>query len=103
MIIMTKKKSEVILPSKSSGKKKTKKSSKKTAKSNMNLYSSLAYKHRAKQEANARRRAEELAKLPKEPVKRFFARLHPKRVFKWWFSKRGQNAIFKFIFFSLSC
>lgn len=97
MIIMTKKKSEVILPSKSSGKKKTKKSSKKTAKSNMNLYSSLAYKHRAKQEANARRRAEELAKLPKEPVKRFFARLHPKRVFKWWFSKRGQKAIFKFI------
>ena len=62
----------------------------------MNLYSSLAYKHRAKKEANARRRAEELAKLPKEPVKRFFARLHPKRVFKWWFSWRGQKAILKF-------
>ena len=66
---MTKKKSEVILPS------KKRKSSKKTAKSNMNLYSSLSYRHRAKQEANSRRRAEELAKLPKEPVKRFFARL----------------------------
>ncbi|MBR2994436.1 penicillin-binding protein [Candidatus Saccharibacteria bacterium] len=88
---MTKKKSEVILPKKS----KKAKSSKKTAK-NMNLYSSLAYKHRAKKEANARRRAEELAKLPKEPVKRFFARLHPKRVFKWWFSWRGQKAILKF-------
>ncbi|MBR3131832.1 transglycosylase domain-containing protein [Candidatus Saccharibacteria bacterium] len=90
---MGKKKSEVILPSK----KKAKKTSKKTAKkSNLNLYSSLAYKHRAKKEANARRRAEELAKLPKEPIKRFFARLHPKRVFKWWFSWRGQKAILKF-------
>ena len=87
---MTKKKSEVILPKKS---KKAKSS--KTAKK-MNLYSSLSYKHRAKKEANARRRAEELAKLPKEPVKRFFARLHPKRVFKWWFSWRGQKAILKF-------
>ena len=93
---MAKKKSEVILPSKD---KKTTKSSKKTAKaakSNLNLYSSLSYKHKAKKEANARSRAEELAKLPKEPVKRFFARLHPKRVFKWWFSWRGQKAILKF-------
>ena len=90
---MAKKKSEVILPKKN----KKAKSSKKTAKKNMNLYSSLSYKHRAKKEANARRRAEELAKLPKEPVKRFFARLHPKRVFKWWFSWRGQKAILKFI------
>lgn len=91
---MVKKKSEVILPSKE---KKTSKASKKTAKSNLNLYSSLSYKHKAKKEANARRRAEELAKLPKNPVKRFFARLHPKRVFKWWFSWRGQKAILKFL------
>ena len=63
----------------------------------MKLYSSLSYKHKAKKEADARRRAEELAKLPKEPVKRFFARLHPKRVFKWWFSKRGQKTIWKTI------
>ena len=90
---MVKKKSEVILPR---NKKRAKKSSSKTAKSNMNLYSSLTYKHRAKKEANSRHRAEELAKLPKNPVKRFFARLHPKRVFKWWFSWRGQKAILKF-------
>ena len=89
---MVKKKSEVILPSKD---KKTSKTSKKTAKSNLSLYSSLSYKHKAKKEANARRRAEELAKLPKDPVKRFFARLHPKRVFKWWFSWRGQKTILK--------
>ena len=77
--------------------KKTIKLPKKTAKKKMNLYSSLSYKHRVKKEADARRRAEELAKLPKEPVKRFFARLHPKRVFKWWFSKRGQKTIWKTI------
>lgn len=90
---MVKKKSEVILPR---NKKGAKKSSKTAKKSNMNLYSSLSYRHRAKKEANSRRRAEELAKLPKNPVKRFFARLHPKRVFKWWFSWRGQKAILKF-------
>ena len=80
-----------------SQKKKTAKQPKKTATKNMKLYSSLSYKHKAKKEADARRRAEELAKLPKEPVKRFFARLHPKRVFKWWFSKRGQKTIWKTI------
>ncbi len=90
---MVKKKSEVILPR---NKKRAKKSSSKTAKSNMSLYSSLSYKHRAKKESRSRRHAEELAKLPKNPVKRFFARLHPKRVFKWWFSWRGQKAILKF-------
>ncbi len=106
---MAKKKSEKILPTKKNDSSKTKKkksnfhlpkakNSKKTAKrkTNMNLYSSLAYKHRSKVEANSRRRAEELSKLPKNPVKRFFARLAPKRVFKWWFSWRGQKAILKF-------
>ena len=52
-------------------------------------------KRKAKKELAARRRAEDLATLPKEPIKRFFARLHPKRVFKWWFSWRGQKAILK--------
>ena len=88
---MNKKKSEVILPTV----KKLVKKPKKTAKKKMNLYSSLNYKRKAKKEAEDRRRAEELAKLPKEPVKRFFARLHPKRVFRWWFSKRGQKTILK--------
>ena len=80
-----------------SQKKKIAKQPKKTATKNMKLYSSLSYKHKAKRAADARRRAEDLAKLPKEPVKRFFARLHPKRVFKWWFSKRGQKTIWKTI------
>lgn len=55
----------------------------------MNLYSSLIYRSRVKKEAKARKAAEELAKLPKEPVKRFFAKLHPKRVFRFIFSKKG--------------
>ena len=90
MVSMNKKKSGIILPT------NAKRSSKKTKKATK-LYSNLSYKRKAKKDADARRRAEELAKLPKEPVKRFFARLHPKRVFKWWFSKRGQKAILKFL------
>lgn len=98
---MVKKKSEVILPSKKSLKdikseKKVDKKTNKTAKRKVNLYTNLSYKRKAKKEAEARRKAEDLATLPKEPVKRFFARLHPKRVFKWWFSWRGQKAILKF-------
>ena len=59
------------------------------------LYSDFKAKRQAKKEAEARRRAEDLATLPKEPVRRFFARLHPKRVFRWWFSWRGQKTILK--------
>ena len=94
---MVKKKSEVILPAKTSKKEtKPEQKTKKTAKRKASLYTNLSYKRKAKKEAEARRKAEELATLPKEPVKRFFARLHPKRVFKWWFSWRGQKAILKF-------
>lgn len=50
---------------------------------------SLKEKARAKAEERKRKRAEDLATLPKEPVKRFFARLHPKRLAKFWFSKDG--------------
>ncbi len=59
------------------------------------LYSNLSTKHKAKKDAAQRRRAEYLATLPKDPWKRFWARLHPKRVFKWWFSWRGQKTILK--------
>ena len=91
-----KRKSEMVLPSR---KKSSKKSKSKASKStqNMNLYSSLSYKRLAKKEAEDRKYAEDLAALPKEPVKRFFARLHPKRVGKWFFSKRGQKTIWKVI------
>lgn len=62
----------------------------------MSLYSSLVYRSKMKADQNARRKAEELAKLPKDPVKRFFARLHPKRVCKELFSKNGLKKVLKF-------
>lgn len=58
-------------------------------KNNLNLYANLAHKRQTKKDVAAREKAEYLASLPKNPVLRFFARLHPKRVFKYWFSKKG--------------
>ncbi len=55
----------------------------------MSVYANLASKRNAKKDASSRKKAEYLATLPKHPVKRFFYRLHPKRVFAYWFSKRG--------------
>ena len=42
--------------------------SSKSSKSGMSLYSNLAYKRRVKADERARKKAEELAKLPKNPV-----------------------------------
>ena len=64
-------------------------SDKKSPSKRMNLYANLAQKHKTKKDKDARERAEYLATLPKHPVKRFFYRLHPKRLAKYWFSKRG--------------
>lgn len=55
----------------------------------LNVYSNLARTRKAKKDAEARKRARYLATLPKHPVKRFFYRLHPKRFWAYWFSKRG--------------
>ena len=48
-----------------------------------------------KKDAEARKRAEYLATLPKHPVKRFFHRIHPKRFWGYWFSKRGMVTALK--------
>ena len=55
----------------------------------LSVYSNLSKRRKVKKDAESRRRAEYLASLPKHPVKRFFHRLHPKRVWAYWFSKRG--------------
>ena len=55
----------------------------------LSVYSNLAHKRRTKKDAKARKKAEYLATLPKHPVKRTLARLHPKRVWGYWFSKKG--------------
>lgn len=49
----------------------------------------LGEKLKARREDHTRRRAERLAGMPKNPVKRFFYRLHPKRMYKYWFSREG--------------
>ena len=55
----------------------------------MKLYSNLASSRKAKKEDRLRKKAQYKASLPKHPVKRFFYRLHPKRVAGFVFSKEG--------------
>jgi len=55
----------------------------------LSVYSNLSHQRKTKKDAEARKRAQYLATLPKHPVKRFFYRLHPRRVAAYWFSKRG--------------
>ena len=81
--------------------KAPKKSSTKKKNSGLSLYSNLAYKRRVKEDARARKKAEELAKLPKNPILRFFAKLRPDRFFRAWFSKEGQIRILKFFVFMI--
>ncbi|MCA9327864.1 transglycosylase domain-containing protein, partial [Candidatus Saccharibacteria bacterium] len=50
---------------------------------------SLGDRLKAGKEARARRKAEYLSGLPKEPWKRFLYRINPKRQFKYWFSREG--------------
>ena len=81
--------------------KKTARRSKKPPKASkpkkVGLYSNFAYKRRVKADTRSRKKAEELAKLPKNPVLRFFAKLHPKRVLKFWFSRDGLLMLLKII------
>lgn len=69
---------------------KTKKSTR-----HVSVYSNLATKRRTKKDSAARKKAEYLATLPKHPVKRFFYRLHPKRVAAFWFSRKGLFTLLK--------
>ncbi len=63
----------------------------------MNTYSSLVYRSKVKKDKKAKKRAEDLATLPKEPVKRFLMHFHPKRVFHYWFSMRGLKTFLKIV------
>ena len=69
----------------------------KTSKRRLNVYSNLSHQRKTKKDAAARKRAEYLASLPKHPLKRFFYRLHPRRVAAFWFSKRGLFAALKVV------
>lgn len=53
------------------------------------LNRSLGQKIMARKDARARRKAERLVGMPKSRIKRFFFRLQPKRLYKYWFSREG--------------
>jgi penicillin-binding protein 1A len=63
---------------------------KKTSKSHkLSVYSNLSRSHKIKKDTEARKHAQYLASLPKNPIKRFFYRLKPKHLVEYWFSKHG--------------
>jgi membrane peptidoglycan carboxypeptidase len=68
---------------------KAKKSTPRNSSRKLSVYSNLSKRRKEKKDSETRRRAEYLATLPKHPVKRFFYKLHPKRFWAYWFSKRG--------------
>jgi penicillin-binding protein 1A len=68
---------------------------KKSKSHKLSLYANLVNGRRAKKDAEMRERARYLASLPKHPVKRFLFRMHPKRVLKFWFSRRGLMLVIK--------
>lgn len=53
------------------------------------LNHSLGERMKASREAKVRQRAAYLSTLPKNPVKRALYIMHPKRQFKYWFSREG--------------
>lgn len=55
----------------------------------MSVYSNLVARHKNKVDVRSRKKAEYLATLPKQPLQRFLYRMHPKRVFHYWFSRNG--------------
>jgi hypothetical protein len=82
--------------------KRSEMAKKKPAQQKFTTYSNLTKnrgksKHAVKKDAAARQRAEYLATLPKNPFLRFLSHFHPKRVFKYWFSKRGLKMFGKIV------
>ncbi|MCA9338488.1 hypothetical protein KC949_02930, partial [Candidatus Saccharibacteria bacterium] len=61
----------------------------------VNVYKNLAKRRQTKKDARHREKAEYLATLPKNPVLRTLARMHPKRVAGFWFSKKGGRTALK--------
>ncbi|MDB5187195.1 MAG: hypothetical protein JWM07_667, partial [Candidatus Saccharibacteria bacterium] len=56
---------------------------------NMSVYSNLTRNRRTRKDMELRKKAEYLASLPKQPLMRLAYRMHPKRLFGYWFSKKG--------------
>ena len=58
-------------------------------------YKNLVKSRRKKKDTASREKAEYLATLPKHPVARTLARMHPKRVHGYWFSPKGRSMALK--------
>lgn len=58
---------------------------------------SLGNRIKAYREDRSRQKALRLAGMPKSRVKRFFYRLHPKRMYRYWFSREGAIMALKVI------
>lgn len=67
----------------------------------LNLYANLSARRKSKAEGFAKRHAEYLASLPKQPLKRFFYRLQPKQIFQYLFSHEGRMLLLKIVGASL--
>ena len=66
-----------------------------SAKASHSYSKKVAQKRRVKRDAKARRKADYLATLPKSRIKRIAYRLHPRRLYKYWFSKDGVTMAIK--------
>jgi membrane peptidoglycan carboxypeptidase len=59
---------------------------KKSSSRKLSVYSNLSKRRKVKKDSETRRQAEY---LPKHPVRRLLHRMHPKRFWAYWFSKKG--------------
>jgi len=67
------------------------------------LNRSLGDRMRAGKEARAQRKAAYLSTLPKERWKRLLYRMHPKRMYQYWFSRDGAIMALKVVGIGLVC
>lgn len=57
--------------------------------STVKIHRSISEKLKIRSIQKSRSKAERLAGMPKNPIHRFFYRLHPKRLYNYWFSREG--------------
>ncbi len=63
----------------------------------MHVNRSITSNHKERKAARAAKKAEYLASLPKEPLKRFIARFRPSHLIEFWFSRDGAIMSLKII------
>ena len=88
----------MVDPKKNQGRKRPVKNTYTTKSgTSIKLNRSLSERIKARRDAKSRRRAAYLSTLPKNRWKRILYRLHPKRVYRYWFSRQGGIMALKLI------